>query len=340
MSDLPLQDQHREAVRQGIRQGAQLNWTYILMNALATVIACYGLFANSAAVVIGAMVVAMLLGPIAGVALGLVDSDSPLLRKSLLALTTGVGGVIIVALVIGAVHREVPLTNEIMARTAPNLFDLMIALAGGAAGAFAAVSPNIGLALVGVAIATALVPPLSSAGILTARGEYGLAGGAFLLALTNMVAIQLSFSTVLWLSGFHRFTRRAGLGVLEFLRRNAVSLVILIVLAIVLTLNFQGVVSKTLFEAAVRGTLRQEIQTFDGNYLAEVRFETTRDTTIVRAVVRGPSPPSAHQVAAMETRLSPPPDGTRLELRIRFVETAIITRNGILYSDAGFGEGE
>jgi uncharacterized hydrophobic protein (TIGR00271 family) len=340
MSDLLLQNQHREAVREGIHGGAQLNWTYILMNALATVIACYGLLANSAAVVIGAMVVAMLLGPIAGVALGLVDSDSPLLKKSLLTLITGVVGVIVVALVIGTVHREVPLTNEIMARTAPNLFDLMIALAGGAAGAFAAVSPHIGRALVGVAIATALVPPLSSASILLARGEYELAGGAFLLAFTNMVAIQFAFSTVLWLSGFRRFTRRGGLGVLEFMRRNAVSLVILIVLAIILTLNFQHVVSKTLFEATVRGTLRQEIQAFDGNYLAEVRFETTSDTTIVRAVARGPGAPSADQVAAMEAGLPSPPGGTRLELRVRFIETTIITRNGILYNDAQFGGGE
>jgi uncharacterized hydrophobic protein (TIGR00271 family) len=326
----------QEILHQSILKGAELNRAYLLMNSLATIIACYGLFANSAAVVIGAMVVAMLLGPIAGVSLGLVDSDNPLLRKSLLSLIIGVMGIMVVAFIIGTIHRDVPVTNEIMVRTAPNLFDLMIALAGGAAGGLATVFPYIGVALVGVAIATALVPPLSSASILLARGDYELAGGAFLLAFANIVSIQFAFSAVLWFSGFRKLTRTGGLGIIEFLRRNALSLTILGVLAIILTLNLQQVVSRALFETTVRGILRPEIESSVGNYLVEVRFETTSSATIVRAVVRGPDPPSAEQVAAMEAGLPYPPDGTRLELRIRFIKTTIITRDGLLYNDAWF----
>jgi uncharacterized hydrophobic protein (TIGR00271 family) len=107
------------------------------MNALATVIACYGLFANSAAVVIGAMVVAMLMGPISGVALGLNEGDRPLLWTALFSLTGGIAWVLLIAAVVGLVHQDVPLTDEILSRTDPRLFDLMIALAGGAAGAVA-----------------------------------------------------------------------------------------------------------------------------------------------------------------------------------------------------------
>src|SRR5665213_2653957 len=106
------------------------------MNALATVIACCSLFANSSAGVIGAMVVAMLLGPIAGVALGLNEGDR-LLWGALFSLTLGIAWILAIAMVIGLIHRDAPLTGEILARTNPRLFDLMIALAGGAAGAIA-----------------------------------------------------------------------------------------------------------------------------------------------------------------------------------------------------------
>jgi len=153
------------------------------MNVLATVIACYGLFENSPAVVIGAMIIAMLLGPISGVALGLVERNNPLLRRALSTLAGGVSVVYGTAFLVGLVHSEFPLTGEIYTRTAPNLMDLLIALGGGAAGAYAMVSPRLSVAAVGVAISTALVPPLSSSAICVARGEYRLGLGALLLAL-------------------------------------------------------------------------------------------------------------------------------------------------------------
>ena len=181
--------QIKEAVLRAVREASEPSCVYWAMNALATVIACYGLFANSPAVVIGAMVVAMLLGPISGVALGLNDSDRPLLRMALLTLTAGIAWILTIAVVVGLIHRDVPLTSEILSRTDPRLFDLIIALAGGAAGAVAVLSPRVGTAIVGVAVATALIPPLAAAGILLARADFTLAGGALLLALTNIVAI-------------------------------------------------------------------------------------------------------------------------------------------------------
>jgi uncharacterized hydrophobic protein (TIGR00271 family) len=164
------------------------------MNVLAAIIATYGLFANSPAVVISAMIVAVLLGPIVGISLALVDIDTKLLVKSLTSLLVGAIGVVATAFIIGTIHQDIPITNEIMARTAPNLLDLMVALAGGAAGAYATVSPRLSIAVVGVAIAVALVPALSAAGVLFARGEVDLAFGALLLVLTNMVAIQFAAS--------------------------------------------------------------------------------------------------------------------------------------------------
>jgi len=193
---------HQAEIRSNIVVNSEFDVAYVVMNGLATVIACYGLFSNSPAVVIGAMIIAMLLGPISGVALGLVDRDNALLRKALGTLAGGVAVVFATAFVLGAIHSEISLTTEIYARTAPNLMDLMIALGGGAAGAFAMISPRLSVAFVGVAIATALVPPLSSSAICLARGEYSLASGAALLAFTNIVAIQVASSAVMWLGGF------------------------------------------------------------------------------------------------------------------------------------------
>jgi uncharacterized hydrophobic protein (TIGR00271 family) len=340
MSTLGAQDQFRETVRQDIRNGAVCDVPYISMNVLAAVIACYGLLANSPAVVIGAMIVAMLLGPILGTALALVDSDMALLRSALFTLLGGAIVVTFTASVLGLVHRDIPITTEIMARTSPNLLDLMVALAGGAAGAYATVSPRLSVAFVGVAIATALVPPLSSASMLFVRGDYHLAWGAFLLAFTNMVAIQFASSSVLWLTGFRRVTRTEGMQLSAFVRRNAVSMAILILLGLSLTRNLKSVLAEQLFETSVRGALRQAVNVSAGSHLVEVRFEAAPDTTIVRAVMRGPNPPSVAQVADMEAKLPSPPDGSKIDLRIRFVHTTTLTRNGPLHADAEFGTDE
>ena len=90
--------------------------------------------------------------------------------------------------------------------------------------------------------------------------------------------------------------------------------------------NLQQVVSKNLFETSTETILGKEISSSFGSYLTETTFERTSNITIIRAVMRGPNPPSAKQVGIMEDSLPTPPDGTRIELRIRFVQTTIITQ--------------
>jgi len=335
------QNQHRDTVRENIRTGAVLSRAYLLMNVLAATIASYGLFANSPAVVISAMIVAMLLGPIVGVSLALVDIDMKLLLKSLISLLAGTIGVMVTAFIIGTIHKDMPITNEIMTRTAPNLLDLMVALAGGAAVAYATVSPRLSVAFIGVAIATALVPPLCAASLLFARGEVRLAFGALLLTFINLVAIQFASSVVLWLIGFRRISRTSGLSFLAFAKGNAFSIVILLALAVMFTTSLQRAVARQLYETSTRFTLKKEIKSTLGNHLVEVRFDkTVPGKDIVRAVVRGPHPPSAVQVAALEAKLPIPPGRTIVGLRIRFVQTAIIDRDGPLYGDVEFGTTE
>lgn len=319
----------QDTVRKNIYQGAAFSAAYVSMNVLATIVACAGLFANSPAVVIGAMVIALLLGPITGIALALVDGSTHLLRKALPALIGGVVTVITTAFVMGKIFQNLPLTDEILARTSPNILDLMIALAGGAAGAYATASPRLNLGLVGVAIATALVPPLASSSLLLARGETQLAFGAFLLAFTNMVAIQFASSVVLWLLGYHEITHRPQNGQ-NLLPRNSVSFGLLIALAVVLSLDFIQSLAKQQFETSVRDTLDQALGEFSGAFLADLRFEQSADRPIVTAVVRTPQKFTPPQVAELESELSQR-NGRPVELHIRSVITTETTRQGDVY---------
>jgi uncharacterized hydrophobic protein (TIGR00271 family) len=323
----------RDEAREDIRKGSLVNRAYIIMNILATIIACYGLFANSPAVVIGAMVVAMLLGPIVGLALALVEGNHVLLGRAALTEVVGVAIVYLTALIIGLVNRDIPITNEIMARTAPNFFDLMIALAGGAAGAYALISPSLGLSLVGVAIATALVPPLSSSAILLARGEYALSGGAFLLFIGNIVAIEFASSIVLL---FFIYTKKSLKlqSVRQIVSRNLVSILAVLVLGVVFYVNLRHVVIEEMYKVKTHAILLTEVRKVEGNYLADVRYKKTPDALIVRAVVRGPHELTPEQVAAIEAKMLAAPDGLVTDFRVRFVQATVITSHGLLYSDS------
>ncbi len=306
-----------EAVRKLIHENAVFDSALLMMNALATVVACYGLLEDSNAVVIGAMVIATLLGPISGIALALVVGDNRLLRNAMIAEAIGIFVVLGIALLIGAIHRDVPLTREILSRTKPTLFDLMIALGGGAAGAYATATPRSSAGLVGVAIATALVPPLATCGLCLGRGETQLAYGAFILFTTNLVAIQFGSSVVLWACGFNKLTFRSEPGH-NVLIRNAFSLGTLLVLGLVLALHFGMTLTTQLFERETRLRLIHALNAYPNAELTDLRFQQTSDTVVVIAEIMSKTAFGPEQVAALEKELSPPP-GANLELVIHSV---------------------
>ena len=318
----------RARARADIEVNSEFDLAYIVMNGLSAVVACYGLFENSPAVVIGAMVIAMLLGPISGVALGLVDNNNNLLQKAFWTLAAGVGVVYGVAFILGVIHHELPLTDEIYSRTAPNFMDLMIALGGGAAGAYAMITPRLNVAFVGVAIATALVPTLAASAICLARGDYHLAFGALLLVFTNIVGIQVACSLVMWLGGYRSTSEKLrGSG----LKKNLISVALLLILTVVLGTVLRGLVAKQIYEASVRRILETASRTHSGAYLTNVRFEQTAKTAIVVAVYRTPTPFTPEEVGSIEPRLPVPQGKTNLELRVRSVPVTIASKQGYQY---------
>ena len=310
--------QEQETIRRNIREGASLSVPYLVMNALAAVVASYGLLENSTAVVIGAMIIALLLGPITGIALALVDGDQSLLRKALAAEVSGVLLVLVIGFLIGKLHEGVSPGSEITGRTAPNILDLVIALAGGAAGAYATTSPRLSAGLVGVAIATALVPPLCSCGICVAHGLYREGGGAFLLFLTNFVAIQSVTSLVFWISGFHHL---AHLDRGTLLRRFAPSAVLLVGLAIFLGRSFQTTLSQEVLRSQAEKIVKKAIESNGAASLTDLRVSGFGPDSTLIAVVRAPWVIQPASCARLQARIRQTTGRRDVNLHVRTVIT-------------------
>lgn len=173
---------------------------------LSTTIAAFGLIANSAAVVIGAMLVAPLMTPMLALAASLTYAQMKRFVGSVSLIVIGTVGAIatgwIVARIAGGSLTATSLSSELLARTTPSLLDLGIAIAAGLAGGYVLTHKGAGSSLPGVAIAVALVPPLATVGVALELQATDRALGALLLYSTNLVAIVLSASVVMVVSGF------------------------------------------------------------------------------------------------------------------------------------------
>jgi uncharacterized hydrophobic protein (TIGR00271 family) len=194
---------------EGERRTRQVtNFTVLLL--LATVIATYGVITNSTATVIGAMIIAPLMTPIMATAAATILGSPTRAFKSLQLVVLGVAAVILLSLLLTFFVPDIFVSYssnpQITSRVSPSLLDLIIALAAGAAGAFAIGRKEIADSLAGVAIAISLVPPLCVVGISLANGHIVQAGGAFLLFLTNFFAILVAGSTVYSLMGLQKYS--------------------------------------------------------------------------------------------------------------------------------------
>lgn len=197
-----LNQEERIEVYRSVRRGARPDIDYFIMMGLSAAIATFGLLQNSSAVIIGAMLVAPLFTPILALSLSIVQGDTALFMVAVESSIKGIALAIGLAIVLTSLSPITLLTNEILIRSQPNMFDLLIALASGVAGAYAIARKDVATALPGVAIAAALVPPLSVIGVGLAQGNLGIAGGSLLLFFTNLVAIILSGVITLLLLGF------------------------------------------------------------------------------------------------------------------------------------------
>lgn len=179
--------------------------SFFILVALSTIIAAYGVTRNSAATVIGAMIVAPLMTPIMAISLGAITGDTRNILRSVLVVFSGVVLVVGLSYLLAIIlpgELQIMDNAQVISRTAPRDIDLIIALAAGAAGAFVVCRTDVSDALPGVAIAVSLVPPLAVVGICLAARQSALAWDAFLLFLTNFLAIVAAGLAVLAIMGY------------------------------------------------------------------------------------------------------------------------------------------
>ena len=324
---LQITEAQRIAVRESVSSGAALTGAYLMMNAAATLIAGFGLLENSPAVIIGAMLIAMLFGPIVGVALGLAEANLPLLGRSLLAEIAGAGWVLAIGYGIGMATRELSIGSEILSRTSPSILDLLIGLVGGLAGGFTFVSTGLSGVMVGVAIATALVPPLTTCGILLARQLPTQAAGAFLLFLSNFTAIAIGAMTVFLIAGCRPLAADKKRKVLV---PRLVTLALLVLLGVHLTSTLSDTIAQSALQTDIRKVLSREVGKIPGARLVQLTLARQQHRTTAWAVVRTPLALSPEQVAGLNELVNSAA-GRNIDLTVRSVITAETTRNGNVY---------
>jgi uncharacterized hydrophobic protein (TIGR00271 family) len=270
-------DHGRALVLASVARDARLNKKFLLLITLSSAIATLGLLQSSAAVVIGAMLVSPLLGPIMGIGFGLATLESNLIKRSLVTMAAGMAVAILVAMFIIWLSPIRDVTPELRARTQPTLLDLGVAVVGGIAGVYAIMRKLSGV-MVGVAIATALVPPLSTIGFGLATGRFDFAVGAALLFLTNTLAIAFAATTV---ARFNRFG--PSLTPQHTAMQVAGIVVTLGILSIPLALTLNNLAGEVRARSVVQAELRSLLDESDRVDSMNVRME--RDAVAVDGVV-------------------------------------------------------
>ena len=283
-----LERDDRIALVEHVQSSSQWDFDFIALVCLSTLIASFGLLQSSAAVVIGAMLLAPLMSPLVGTGLALVQGNAALLRSSVRSVLFGFLIAFGIAALAGLLVPGRVATTEMLSRGSPNVLDLWVAFISGVAAAYATARPNLSAALPGVAIAAALVPPIATSGIALAIGRPLLSAGAALLFFTNIVAIVLGAAASLFavgLRGGHAHSRDR-----PWVRNAFGTLVVLVtVLAIPLSWVLYARLPGRAVADELVSSLRSRVEQQDGRHLASVRHLRSDDAVELEVVIAAPT---------------------------------------------------
>ena len=244
---------------------APANSTFFAFLLLSTVIATTGLLLDSAATIIGAMVVAPLMGPAVSASVGTILDDPEMTRRGIRLQVVGLVAAIATAAVMGWLLQQTVLIPpgldirtipQVAERTSPNFLSLFLALGSGIAGSLS-IMRGSGSTLVGVAIAVALVPPAATSGLGIAFGLQGVAIAGAVLVVVNLLAINVSALILFWVAGF----KPLDAGAFEGVRASIVSRIVVFAVAIAVLSIVLGAVTWTTFQTqAFEQQTRSELQ--------------------------------------------------------------------------------
>ncbi|MBN1498758.1 MAG: TIGR00341 family protein [Spirochaetes bacterium] len=201
--DLKMKEHQDLNIYSVLYDSARPTIEYYILTVLSCIIATTGLIQGSGATIIGAMIVAPLMTPILAFSLGVIWGDTGLMKTSLSSLLKGVVLAVFISSVISFLVPFANYTPEIISRTKPTLFDIIVALTSGFVGAYGYANKRISSSLVGIAIAVALMPPLCTVGIGIGTLNYSVATGAAVLFLINLISISLAGAIVFWAMKIH-----------------------------------------------------------------------------------------------------------------------------------------
>jgi uncharacterized hydrophobic protein (TIGR00271 family) len=298
----------KETVLKYLEDASSPGFDFLMLIILSCVIATFGLITNSAAVIIGAMLVAPLMSPILAFSLASVVGEHRVFRRALVALVAGAVLSIALSTLISLLFYRLPfgifeeIPSEILSRTTPSPFDLGIAIAGGAAAAYALAQPNLSAALPGVAISTALMPPLCVIGIGISMQSSTITFGATLLFLTNLLAISFSGILVfIWLGFRPLNTQNRWRGIP---RSVMISSILMLLVTVPLSLLTFNSVQQANFSKNVQNAVRESLKELPSAQLVDSAFTIENDVVNVEVTILSLNQPSHLQILNMQNQLA------------------------------------
>ena len=273
-----------EEVRANIRKGVEFRGTNLWVLIFAIFIASIGLNVNSTAVIIGAMLISPLMGPIMGVGLALGVNNFDVMKRSLRSL----GLAALVGLITSTLYFWIsPLStaqSELLARTTPTIYDVLIALFGGMAGIVAqSRKDRTSTVIPGVAIATALMPPLCTAGFGLARGDMAFFIGAFYLFFINAVFIAVGTFIIV---RFLKYKKVEFVDPKKELRARRYMTVIVTITLVPSVILAYGIVQRTIFESNAKNYI-DKVLNFDGSEIISAVPTYAGDSSTIEVMLVG-----------------------------------------------------
>ncbi len=316
----------QKSVIKDIYSELELSPGYFTMLNLANLIALFGLLINSIAVIIGAMLISPLMGPMISFGFAFVTGDNAIWQKSLKKLVVSVTITILVAAAATYFSPLNDITDEILARTKPNLFDLLIAFLAGSAGAAAICTKKNYLTVVpGVAIATAVIPPLSVAGFGLGIGNLYIASGGFFLFFTNFVAIVMTSCLVFFFYGF-RPTTTCDIEKGKMKKRITLLLMLLFIISIPLIYTLGVTIAEAKLRKDVKNALQEIYDKKGSSRLSDFTyFKQDPDLLEIEATIRTVHLIPDKDIALAEIRLA-----DKLRRKVRFnLEQDQVVKGGL-----------
>lgn len=310
----------RASILAEIDIGSEPTATYYVLLGISELIAGFALIVDSDATLIGANVVAPLMTPIFGVSLGLMRGDVRLLRKAALAEFGGALFGVLLCVLLGLMPFAGEPSAALLAQTRPTLIDLFVAALAGFAGVLALMDERVSPVLPGVAIATALNPPIAALGLCLASGAYAGAWGAFLLFFANVLAILAVAAVMFLIAGF--VTREEIGSVRSLARRFAVAAIGLLLVTGLLTNYLVGLVRNMRTQQAIQSVLDEALAHEPNTALVSVDFSRGTSSVDVLSTITTPHTVDPQLVQKIQDALA-----TRLGESVRLFLRCSVTQD-------------